>query len=279
MCRRPIQILIVYKNTIVLHGLAPARFRASPYDRGPDDTARGGSWHPPQTQPKGVPNVTCKTKPIVACLLAALVPLGAAAFVALGSAARGPDRPGSLQAEMVPAVQRRTISTAAPTPALPTQPTSEGRPEDDSRNTTAPAASLDGIRLALANRDWSSFRQYVDEESLVESFLEKVDKQGLKAPNGQLILEPGLGPAARALIARIALATLRRVVRGEAIAKGVNGAALDRALDSVTVEKIRTSGRVARVTLAGGPMKRAVLKMTLVDGRWRVVEIEDYGAF
>ncbi len=151
-----------------------------------------------------------------------------------------------------------------------------GRAEAGSKGAT-PSESLDGLRSAVQKRDWNSFRDYVDEDAVIEAFLNKVDKEGLTGPGGNVILRPGLDPMTRALIGRIALQTLRRVVQGEAVASGVNGGTVDRALDSMRVSGVVRNGSVARVTITGGPMRRAVLKMRLIDGEWRVVAVEDYG--
>jgi hypothetical protein len=175
----------------------------------------------------------------------------------------------------------RVVDESARTPRSSTDGERRGdgrgeRPEAGSKGAT-PSESLDGLRSAVQKRDWNSFRDYVDEDAVIEAFLNKVDKEGLAGPGGNVILKPGLDPVTRALIGRIALQTLRRVVQGEAVASGVNGGTVDSALDSMHVSEIIRNGSVARVIITGGPMRRAVLKMRLIGGEWRVVAVEDYG--
>lgn len=175
----------------------------------------------------------------------------------------------------------RVVDESARTPGSSIDSAGRGagrgeRSEAGSKGAT-PSESLDGLRSAVEKRDWSGFREYVDEDAVIEAFLNKVDKEGLTGPGGNVILRPGLDPMTRALIGRIALQTLRRVVQGEAVASGVNGGTVDRALHSMRVSGVVRNGGVARVTITGGPMRRAVLKMRLIDGEWRVVAVEDYG--
>lgn len=141
-----------------------------------------------------------------------------------------------------------------------------------------PSASLEQLRRSINSRDGQAFQEYVDEDAVLESFLRKVDKDGLKGPNGRLIVRPGLGVATRILLSRIALMTLRRALRGQAVARGVGADDVDRAMGAMKVAKIEQRGRFARVTLVGGPLKRAVLGMRRSGSRWRVVEIRDFGA-
>lgn len=114
------------------------------------------------------------------------------------------------------------------------------------------------------------------EQSAVDNIMNGAGN-GTTAPKSGKTLDFGLDRATRTAIANAAVGTLKKMAKGNAVAAGLTDPTIiEWALASLRVKRIERKGSTARITVGGGPVKRAAVRMKLRRGHWRVVALESY---
>ncbi len=218
--------------------------------------------------------MTPKTRRIAASL-AALIVLALTAFgllrvLAPKEAPRGVTLARAERGKKDGSAAQTPKKTAAATPRR-VNPT----PTEANKAAKSPEGSFQLLTDAARKRDWDSFKQYVNERSIVRSLIDKASRKGYKGPGGSGVLPPALQGASRAEIEAAALEALRAIIAGDSASSGIPPGAVDSAVNAARVTKVEQGGGTARVTVQSGK-SRAVLRMKRSGGRWEVTEVEDY---